>query len=104
MLYHEKERPNWFEFECLPAYAPELYAVEECWNHTKYADSANFIPQDLNRLEAAVCESMLEQREDQTLLPRIRKTTSVNTIIGDARVNSPDDALMRPRISSKQRT
>jgi hypothetical protein len=42
--------------------------VEQCWNHTKYADLPNFIPDDLNHLETAVCESILEQREDQKLL------------------------------------
>ena len=66
--YFEEERPEWFEFEWLPAYAPELNPVEECWNHTKYADLPNFIPDDLDHLQTAVCESILEQREDQTLL------------------------------------
>ena len=64
----EEERPDWFEFEWLPAYAPELNPVEECWNHTKYADLPNFIPDDLDHLQTAVYESMLEQREDQTLM------------------------------------
>ena len=52
----------------LPAYAPKLNPVEECWNHTKYAHLPNFIPDDLDHLQTAVCESMLEQREDQTLM------------------------------------
>lgn len=26
---------------------PELNAAEQCWNHAKYADQANFIPGDL---------------------------------------------------------
>jgi hypothetical protein len=42
--------------------------VEECWNHTKYADLPNFIPDDLDHLQTAVYESMLEQREDQKLM------------------------------------
>jgi len=66
--HFQEERPEWFEFEWLPAYAPELNPVEQCWNHTKHADLPNFIPDDLNHLETAVCESILEQREDQKLL------------------------------------
>jgi transposase len=66
--YFQEERPGWFTFEWLPAYAPELNPVEECWNHTKYADLPNFIPDDLDHLQATVCQSLLEQREDQKLL------------------------------------
>jgi transposase len=66
--FFEEHRPDWFEFEWLPPYAPELNPVEQCWNHTKYADLANFIPDDLNHLENAVHESICEQREDQALL------------------------------------
>ena len=66
--YFEEERPDWFEFEWLPAYAPELNPVEQCWSHTKYADLPNFIPDDLDHLQTAVYESMMEQRENQTLM------------------------------------
>lgn len=66
--HFEAEHPDWFEFEWLPAYAPELNPVEECWNHTKYADLPNFVPDDLDHLQTAVHESMLEQRDDQALL------------------------------------
>ena len=45
----------------LPAYAPELNPVEQCWNHTKYADLANFIPDDLDHLQQAVEASITEQ-------------------------------------------
>ncbi len=63
-VYFEEECPDWFEFEWLPAYAPELNPVEECWNHTKHADLPNFMPDDLDHLQTAICESMLEQGED----------------------------------------
>ncbi len=66
--YFETHRPDWFQFEWLPAYAPELNPVEQCWNHTKYADLPNFIPDDVDHLGTAICESMLEQRQDQALL------------------------------------
>lgn len=41
---------SWIEFEWLPAYAPELDPVEAVWNHTKYSDLANFIPDDVDDL------------------------------------------------------
>jgi transposase len=66
--YFEAHRPDWFQFEWLPAYAPELNPVEQCWNHTKYSDLPNFIPDDVDHLGTAICESMLEQRQDQALL------------------------------------
>jgi len=36
--------PDWFEVEWLPAYAPELNAVEMVWNHSDCGVPANFIP------------------------------------------------------------
>lgn len=66
--YFEAHHPTWFDFEWLPAYAPDLNPVEQCWNHAKYADLANFIPDDLNHLETAVTESFREQSQDQVLL------------------------------------
>ena len=66
--YFEAHHPDWFQFEWLPAYAPELNPVEQCWNHTKYADLPNFISEDVDHLGTAIWESMLEQREDQALL------------------------------------
>ena len=66
--YFEEHQPDWFEFEWLPPYAPELNPVEQCWNHTKYADLSNFIPDHLDHLQAAVYQSMWEQRQNQPLL------------------------------------
>ncbi|MBN2473029.1 MAG: transposase [Pirellulales bacterium] len=66
--HFEEEHPDWFAFEWLPAYAPELNPVEECWNHTRYADLPHFIPDDLDDLQTLVRESMLEQRQDRALL------------------------------------
>jgi transposase len=60
--------PQWFDFEWLPGYAPELNPVEPCWDHTKYADLPNFIPDDVNHLQGAVAESMERLRLDQRLL------------------------------------
>lgn len=66
--FFEKHHPAWFTFEPLPAYSPELNPVEQIWNHTKYADLANFIPNDVAHLERAVTASMTEQGNDQELL------------------------------------
>jgi transposase len=66
--YFENRHPGWFTFEPLPPYAPELNPVEQCWNHTKYSDLANFIPDDLDHLHKAVEASITEQSKDQDLL------------------------------------
>lgn len=45
-------------FEQLPAYAPELNPVEPRWSHTKYADLANFVPDDVRQLKRSVNASL----------------------------------------------
>lgn len=52
-----------FRFEWLPAYAPALNPVEHVWNHTKYADLANYVPGDVLELECAVDGSLQETRQ-----------------------------------------
>jgi putative transposase len=59
---------RWLRVEWLPPYAPELDPCEECWNHTKYSDLANFIPDDLDQLEKAVAASLGRQRRKSALL------------------------------------
>ena len=49
---------DWFEVAWLPAYAPDLNPVEMIWNHCKYDDRANFIPEDIAHLEQAVTTSI----------------------------------------------
>jgi transposase len=63
----QAEHPDWFEVEWLPAYAPELNPVEMVWNHTKYADLANFVPDDVDDLHQAVATS-IENTRPQTRL------------------------------------
>jgi transposase len=53
---------EWLEVEWLPSYAPDLNPVERVWNHTKYADLANFIPDDIDHLEQAVTTSITETK------------------------------------------
>jgi transposase len=66
--YFDKNHPAWFKFEWLPPYSPQLNPVEQCWNHTKYSDLANFIPDDLNHLHTEVFYSIEKQHHNQTLL------------------------------------
>lgn len=60
--------PDWFEVEWLPAYAPDLNAVEMVWNHTKYSDLANFIPEDVDDLHQAITVSLSRIRDQGRLL------------------------------------
>lgn len=54
--------------ELLPPYAPELNPVEQVWNHTKHADLANYIPDDIHELGVEVAVSMLDTRATPALL------------------------------------
>ena len=40
--------------EWLPGYAPELNPSEQIWNHDKYTDLANFVPDDIQHLARRV--------------------------------------------------
>lgn len=60
--------PHWFEVEWLPAYAPVLNPTEMVCNHTKYADLANFIPEDVHHLRHALTASLEDIRRNPTLL------------------------------------
>jgi transposase len=64
--------------EWLPAYAPELNPVEQVWNHTKYADLANFIPKDTLHLGTTVAKSLRETRQRQTLLRSFFQHTNLS--------------------------
>ena len=54
--------------EWLPAYAPELNPDEQVWNRAKYADMANFIPDNVQHLARAVRQSLRRTRSQQPLL------------------------------------
>jgi transposase len=57
-----------FNFEWLPAYAPDLNPTEAVWSHTKYADLANYVPDDLLDLEVEAELSLEDAKADQELL------------------------------------
>ena len=60
--------PDWFEVAWLPAYAPELNPVEMVWNHTKYTELANFIPENVDDLHQAVTVSLDNTRTQSHLI------------------------------------
>lgn len=64
----QAKHPDWFEAEWLPAYAPELNAVEMLWNHTKCGDLVNFIPEDVNDLHQSVAVSISDTHTQTRLL------------------------------------
>lgn len=64
----QAKHPDWFQAEWLPAYAPELNPVEMLWNHTKYADLANFIPHDVDDLQQSVAISIQNTRTQTHLI------------------------------------
>ncbi len=80
-LIWDRHRPHWaicvttwlrkhprIVLEWLPAYAPDLNPVEPVWSHTKYADLANFAPDDLAALEGAVVRSLTCTRRQRSVL------------------------------------
>lgn len=65
------------EFESLPAYCPELNPVEAMWSHAKYADLANFVPDDVEQLNQAVHASLDDQAQDHRLKLSFYKTAQL---------------------------
>jgi transposase len=70
---------DWFEVEWLPSYAPDLNPVEMVWNHTKYGDLANFIPDDVEELRQAVSTSMGDTRQNKRLIHSFFKHAKLET-------------------------
>jgi len=54
--------------EWLPPYAPDLNPAEGVWNQTKYADLANYLPQDVQALRRAIGRSIRHTAGQQALL------------------------------------
>jgi transposase len=65
------------QFEWLPAYAPELNPVEARWCHVKYADLANFVPDDVRQLKRTVQSSLIKQCEAHQLKQSFFKTAKL---------------------------
>lgn len=56
------------EVEYLPPYAPELNPVEQVWEHTKYEELSNYIPADIDTLEARIDQSIAAKDNQPELL------------------------------------
>jgi transposase len=65
------------QVEWLPAYAPDLNPAEQLWNHTMYADLANFVPDDIHHLGRRVGLSLYYQSRRPTLLRSFFKTAKL---------------------------
>ncbi|MCA9235693.1 MAG: transposase [Planctomycetales bacterium] len=61
-------------FEQLPAYAPELNPVEPRWSNTKYADLANFVPDDIRQLKRSVNSSLKKHAAASSLKKSLFKS------------------------------
>jgi transposase len=65
------------QWEWLPAYAPELNPVEAMWSHAKYADLANYVPDDADDLAVALGASLRNQSRNQQLKRSYFKTAQL---------------------------
>lgn len=66
--YFEQHHPDWFQFERLPGYSPELNPVEQCWKHTKYDELPNFIPENLDHLQSEAIRALDSLHGDEEFL------------------------------------
>ena len=64
--------------EWLAAYAPDLNPAEQMWNHAKYTDLANFVPDDIAHLARRVGLSFHHQSRDCHLLRSFFKTARLH--------------------------
>jgi transposase len=66
--FFEREHSDWFLFEYLPAYSPELNPVEQCWNQMKNVLMVNFVPMSIEHLVQKTLESAQVINNDPKLL------------------------------------
>ena len=67
-MFFERKHREWFLFEYLPAYSPELNPVEQCWNQMKNVIMANFVPFCIEDLVAKTLEAAQVINNDPKLL------------------------------------
>jgi transposase len=70
---YEREHPNWFHFERLPTYSPELNVVEQCWNHIKNVEMANFAQKNQKQVVEQVELATQAINKNKNLLPNFLK-------------------------------
>jgi transposase len=68
----KEQGADWLSVEWLPPYAPDLNPVEAVWNHTKYSDLANRVPDDAFHL----CDLIGESLNDQHFRPPLLSPSS----------------------------
>jgi transposase len=67
--YFERTHSDWFLFEYLPSYSPELNPVEQCWQQMKNVLMANYVPMSIDDLVEKTLEVAQEINHDPKLLP-----------------------------------
>lgn len=66
----KEQGADWLSVEWLPPYAPDLNPVEAVWNHAKYSDLANRVPDDVFQL----CDLVGQSLNDQHFRPPLLKS------------------------------
>jgi transposase len=66
--YFERLHPDWFVFEYLPSYSPELNPVDQCWQMMKNVYMANFVPLSVEHLEMKVLQAAQVVNNDPRLI------------------------------------
>ncbi len=64
----QEHHAEWMKGVWLPAYTPELNPVEMVWNHGKYGELANFIPEGIGHLWEAISASLERMETEAALL------------------------------------
>jgi transposase len=64
----ERAGCSWLQPHWLPSYSPELDPVEFVWTQSKYADLANWMPDDLDELRQRLIELLEKYRHDPVRL------------------------------------
>lgn len=63
-----EQLPDRFEAEWLPAYAPDLNPIEFVWSKAKYADMANFVPENISALQETLSNNLSAYSSQPLLL------------------------------------
>jgi transposase len=65
--WYATHHPDWFEFEWLPPYSPELNPIEQCWSHTKCHELSNHCSYNVDELETVVRNKLRGKRRRHAL-------------------------------------
>jgi len=67
-VWYAEYHPDWFKYEWLPGYAPELNPVEQCWSHAKCHELSNLCAENIQELATVVDELFKNECYCQELL------------------------------------